>query len=94
MPVFYRHVPSSNEDNYIAVRIFSLPEGLSCVVSWPLPEPGLRVFSPTAKPPQGVSEALPYAAFLSNHLGATRIAVEMDEEVDWDPSWGELVDLQ
>lgn len=77
----------------ISVRIFSLPEGLSCVVSWPLPEPGLRVFSPTATPPQGVAEALPYATFLSEHLAASRIAVEMDDDVTWDPCWGELVDL-
>lgn len=92
--MFYRHIATSNPDNTIAVRIFSLPEGLSCVVSWPLPEPGLRVFSPTSTPPQGVAEALPYAKFLSDHLGAVRIAVELDEDVDWDPTWGELVDLQ
>ena len=52
------------------------------------------MFSPTAKPPQGVDEALPYAKFLSDHLGAGRVAVELDEDVEWDPRWGELVDLQ
>ena len=94
MPPFYRQMASAIQDNTIAVRIFSLPEGLSCVVSWQLPEPGLRVFSPTSKPPQGVAEALPYAIFLSDHLGAARIAVEMDGDVEWDQGWGELVDLQ
>ena len=94
MPVFYRHIPTANQDNTIAVRIFSLPQGLSCVVSWPLPEPGLRVFSAASKPPLGVDEALPYAKFLSDHLGAGRIAVELDEDVNWDPNWGELVYLQ
>lgn len=94
MPVFYRHFPRSRHNNIIAVRIFTLPEGLSCVVSWHVPEPGLRVFSPTAMPPQGVAEALPYAQFLSDHLGAARIAVEVDDDVEWDPAWGELVDLQ
>ncbi|SFD00833.1 hypothetical protein [Devosia psychrophila] len=94
MPVFYRNIPTANQDNTIAVRIFCLPEGLSCVVSWPLPEPGLRIFSPTAKSPQGVDEALPYAKFLSDHLCAGRVAVELDEDVEWDPRWGELVDLQ
>lgn len=94
LPLFYRHLPPANHENVIAVRIFSLPEGLSCVVSWPQPEPGLRVFSPTANPPQGVEEALPYAVFLSEHLETGRIAVEMDADVEWDPKWGELVDLQ
>lgn len=94
MPLFYRHLPAGCHENVISVRIFSLPEGLSCVVSWPLPQPGLRVFSPTAKPPQGVAEALPYATFLSEHLEAGRVAVELDHDVDWDPAWGELVDLQ
>lgn len=94
VPVFYRFVPPAVHDHVIAVRIFSLPEGLSCVVSWPLPEPGLRVFSPTAEQPQGVDEALPYAVFLSEHLDTPRIVVEIDDDIDWDPSWGELIELQ
>jgi len=93
VPLFYRHVPPAKHENVIAVRIFSLPEGLSCVVSWPLPEPGLRVFSPTSNPPEGIEQALPYAVFLSAHLETGRIAVEMDDEIDWDPAWGELVDM-
>lgn len=93
MPLFYRNVPADSLAEIVVVRIFSLPEGLSCVVSWTLPEPGLRVFSPTSNPPQGVAEALPYAIFLSEHLGTARIAVEMDDDADWDSSWGELIDL-
>ena len=78
----------------VALRIFCLPEGLACVVSWPLPEPGMRVFSPTGSQPESVLDALPYAQFLSEHLGALRITVEMDDHVEWQPAWGELRDWQ
>lgn len=94
MPVFYRYAPPAKQESVIAVRIFSLPEGLSCVVSWPLPEPGLRVFSPMTDPPQGVAEALPYANFLSDHLETPRIVVEIDDDIPWDPAWGDLIELQ
>ncbi|HEY8577452.1 MAG TPA: hypothetical protein VIL88_14085 [Devosia sp.] len=94
MPTFFRHLPRLQQDHAVALRIFSLPEGLSCVVSWRLPEPGLRVFSPKALPSRSVEEALPYAKYLCEHLGTCRIAVEIDDDVEWDPSWGELVDLQ
>lgn len=90
MPIFYRHRPEDDRSNVIALRIFCLPEGIACIVSWPLPEPGLRAFSPTASQPEGLAEALPYAAFLAEHLGAMRITVEMDDDMQWQPAWGEL----
>ena len=92
MPVFYRHRDEHLPTNIIAVRIFALPEGIACVVSWPLPEPGLRVFSPSATKPEGMAEALPYAQFIAGHLGVPRITVEMDDGIEWQPAWGELRD--
>lgn len=90
MPVFFRHRPDDAGQHVVALRIFSLPEGLACVVTWPLPEPGLRVFSPTGDKPESLADALPYAQFLGEHLGALRVTVEMDEGVEWQPAWGEL----
>ena len=92
MPVFYRHHPHDAQSNIVTIRIFSLPEGLGCVVIWSRPEPGLRVFSPTLARPEGVEDALPYAQFLAEHLPATRVSVEMDEGMEWQPAWGELRD--
>ena len=91
MPVYYRHRTEDPQDGVVAVRIFALQEGISCVVSWPLPEPGLRIFSPTVERPEATADALPYALFLSN-LSGLRVSVELDEGIDWQPAWGELLD--
>ncbi|MET3925842.1 hypothetical protein [Devosia sp. 2618] len=92
MPAFYRLRASDRLQDTIAVRIFALPNGLGGVVSWPLPTPGLRVFNPTESQPEGVLDALPYAQFLSEHLSVERITIEIDDDVMWHPSWGELLD--
>lgn len=72
--------------------MFILPTGTACIVSWSLPEPGLRVFSPEARRPEGVDECLPYALFLSAHLQASRVTIDMDDGIEWNSDWGELRD--
>ena len=79
--------------NVIVVRIFKLPQGFACVVSWPLPEPGLRAFSPSTAEPEPLRVALPYAQFLREHVGAARVAIDLDDGIEWNPLWGELRDL-
>lgn len=59
------------------------------MVSWPLPEPGLRVFSPTLERTEMVDDALPYAQFLGETTGL-RVTVELDPGMEWQPAWGEL----
>ena len=36
--------------------------------------------------------ALPYAQFLLQHTGAARVMVELDDDVEWQDSWGVLVE--
>ena len=91
LAIFYRHRSEDAQSGVIVVRIFALREGLSCVVSWSLPEPGLQVFSPTAAKPEAVADALPYALFISNTSGV-RVTVELDPGMEWQPAWGELRD--
>ncbi len=91
MPVFYLHRAQDAQAGAVFVRIFALREGISCVVSWPLPEPGLRVFSPTPERPEMVDDALPYAQFLGETTGL-RVTVELDPGMEWQPAWGELRD--
>ncbi|MGB3338448.1 MAG: hypothetical protein WBA73_14835 [Devosia sp.] len=91
MPVYYRHRALDAQTGVIAVRIFALPQGISCLVGWPLPEPGLRVFLPTAEKPEMQAEALPYAQFLGETTGL-RVTVELDPGMEWQPVWGELRD--
>lgn len=91
MPVYYRRRAQDAQTGVVAVRIFALREGISCVVSWPSPEPGLRVFSPTRERPEMQAEALPYAQFLSETTGL-RVTVELDPGMEWQPAWGELRD--
>ena len=93
LPIFYRALARDARENVIAVRIFDLPEGRACVVSWPLPEPGLRAFSPSPSEPDGVRAALPYAVFLAERVDALRISVELDPGIEWDPGWGDLRDM-
>ncbi|MBU1306591.1 MAG: hypothetical protein KKF33_13865 [Alphaproteobacteria bacterium] len=90
-PRFYRVQKNDPDSNAIAVRIFADQEGLVCVVSAPVPKWGLRVFTPTPSSPHAAIEALPYAQFLMSYLGAERVEVELDANVDWDADWGELV---
>lgn len=92
MPEFHLARPDDARKNVVIVKIFQLPEGLGCVVSWPLPEPGLRPFNPTPSDPDSPSHALPYAQFLREHLGSERVVIDMDDEVEWQPNWGELVE--
>ena len=73
----------------VVVRVFALREGLSCVVSWLHPEPGLRTFSPTPARPETVAEALPYAQFLGEAHGLA-VGVELDDDVPWQAEWGDL----
>ena len=89
MPLYYRRRPQDEQAGTIAVRVFALREGISCVVSWPLPDPGLRVFSPTRERPEMVGDALPYAQFLSEFTGL-RVTIELDPGMEWQPAWGEL----
>jgi len=91
MPVYYRHRAQDAQTGVVAVRVFALRDGWSCVVSWPLPEPGLRVFSPTPERPEMMADALPYAQFLSEATGLP-VTVELDPGMEWQPAWGELRD--
>ncbi|HEV7346306.1 MAG TPA: hypothetical protein VGN60_11820 [Devosia sp.] len=93
MPVFYRGRREDNPAGSILVRVFALPHGLSCVVSWPAPEPGLRVFSPTPSRPEMVADALPYALHLSERASLP-VTVELEPGLDWQPEWGELRDWE
>ena len=92
MPEFYRARPSDAQRNVVVVKIFRLRDGLGCVVSWPLPEPGLRPFNPTPSDPETASHALPYAQFLREHLGAERVVIDLEDGVEWQPAWGSLLD--
>ncbi|HEY0032946.1 MAG TPA: hypothetical protein VGB81_06745 [Devosia sp.] len=91
MPEFYRARPEDAMENVVVVKIFKLRDGLASVVSWALPEPGLRPFNPTASDPDTPSHALPYAQFLREHLGSSRVIVDLDEGVEWQPVWGALI---
>lgn len=92
MPEFKRAAPADAKDNVVVVKIFKLRDGTACVVSWPLPEPGLRSFNPTPSDPETVAHALPYAQFLQKHLGAAHVAVDMEDGVEWNDNWGRLID--
>jgi hypothetical protein len=89
---FYRARPDDAARNVVVVKIFPLRDGLGCVVSWPLPEPGLRPFYPTPSDPETALHALPYAQFLREHLRAERVVIDLDESVVWEPAWGRLAD--
>ncbi|WP_137151552.1 hypothetical protein [Devosia sp. FKR38] len=90
-PRFYRVPKTSADSNAIAVRIFADRAGVVCVVSAPVPQWGLRVFTPTPISPDTALEALPYALFLMGFLNAERVEVQLDADVDWQADWGELV---
>ncbi len=92
MPEFSRATFRDMHEHVVMVKIFALPEGLACVVSWALPEPGLRTFNPTPSETESIRRALPYAQFLREHIGALRVAVGLDEGVEWNPVWGTLTD--
>ena len=89
MVVLYRTRSPEWRTGTVVVKVFALREGLSCVVSWGLPEPGLRTFSPTAARPETVAEALPYAQFLGEVHGLA-VVVELDDDVQWQDEWGQL----
>ena len=91
MPDYYRAVATEPLESVVLVKIFELPEGWGCVVSWLLPEPGLRTFSPTLSDPDAPSQALPYAQFLREHLGTDRVVVDLDDGAEWNTAWGTLL---
>jgi len=93
VPVFYRRTDRDDHENVVALYIFRLPAGIAAIVSWALPEPAMRVFSPSAIQPEGMAEALPYAVFLCEHNHCLRVVVELEEGLDWDPHWGDLLEL-
>ncbi len=71
--------------------MFTDPAGLVCVVSAPVRQWGLRVFTPTPSAPDAALEALPYAQFLMHYLGAERVEVELDANLEWHAEWGTLL---
>ena len=91
MPDYYRAAANEPLDNVVLAKISELPEGCGCVVSWLLPKPGLRTFSPTLSEPDAASQALPYAQFLRDHFDADRVVVDLDDGVEWNPAWGALL---
>ena len=93
MPLFYRRTCRDDHENVVSLYLFSLPAGIAAIVSWALPEPAMRVFSPSAARPEGMTEALPYAMFLCEHNDCDRVVVELDDGVAWNPAWGELTNL-
>lgn len=94
LPTFYRHHSNDEIENVIGLRIFALPEGRACIVSWNAPEPAMQAFVPNQDRPDATAMAVPYALFLLDSLKAHRVSVELDEDLEWDETWGELVDLQ
>lgn len=90
-PRFYRVQKIDPDCNAIALRMFADRAGLVCVVSAPLPQWGLRVFTPTSLSPKAALEALPYAQFLMGFLNAERVDVQLDADIDWHAEWGDLV---
>ena len=91
MPDYYRATANEPLDNVVLAKISELPEGWRCVVSWLLPQPGLRTFNPTRSDPDAPGQALPYAQFLLDHLDADRVVVDLDDGVEWNPAWGALL---
>lgn len=94
MPIFYRYSSADDLQNVIGLRIFALPEGRACIVSWNTPEPAMQAFVPNLERPDATAMAVPYALFLMQSLNAHRVSVELDQDMEWDAQWGELCELQ
>lgn len=94
MRIFYRPTSTDDQQNVIGLRIFALPEGRACIVSWNTPEPAMQAFVPSVERPDATALAMPYALHLLKSLNAHRVAVELDEDMEWDAQWGELLELQ
>lgn len=93
VPIFYKHNSDDNDPNVIGLRIFALPEGRACIVSWNTPEPAMQAFVPNVERPDATAMAVPYALFLLQSLNAHRVTVELDPDMEWDAQWGELREL-
>ena len=91
MPEYHCASARDAHENVVSVRIFAVVCQLTAVVSWTLPEPGLRTFTPLM-PGDAVLEALHFAGAQAENAIAQRVVVTLEDELVWETAWGRLAE--